>query len=87
MVLLEAMAFKKTIVTMNVGSISEIVIDEQTGFLVENELGKFINKIKVSKGNKNLRINLGNRAFDYVNEKYNIVNYVSKIEEIYNNIR
>ncbi|HAT4072060.1 glycosyltransferase [Clostridium perfringens] len=87
MVLLEAMAFKKAVVSMNVGSISEVVINGETGFLVENELREFINKMKIFKDNKNLRINIGNRAFNHVSEKYNIVNYVINIEEIYSNIK
>ncbi|WP_415324796.1 glycosyltransferase [Clostridium perfringens] len=86
-VLLEAMAFKKAVVSMNVGSISEVVINGETGFLVENELREFINKMKIFKDNKNLRINIGNRAFNHVSEKYNIVNYVINIEEIYSNIK
>ncbi|MDK0655155.1 glycosyltransferase [Clostridium perfringens] len=86
-VLLEAMAFKKAVVSMNVGSISEVVINGETGFLVENELREFINKMKIFKDNKNLRINIGNRSFNHVSEKYNIVNYVINIEEIYSNIK
>ncbi|MDZ4940888.1 glycosyltransferase [Clostridium perfringens] len=86
-VLLEAMAFKKAVVSMNVGSISEVVINGETGFLVENELREFINKMKIFKDNKNLRINIGNRAFNHVSEKYNIVNYMINIEEIYSNIK
>ncbi|MDV5105538.1 glycosyltransferase [Clostridium perfringens] len=86
-VLLEAMAFKKVVVSMNVGSISEVVINGETGFLVENEVREFINKMKIFKDNKNLRINIGNRSFNHVSEKYNIVNYVINIEEIYSNIK
>lgn len=86
-VLLEAMAFKKAVVSMNVGSISEVVINGETGFLVENEVREFINKMKIFKDNKNLRINIGNRSFNHVSEKYNIVNYVINIEEIYSNIK
>ena len=42
MVLLEAMAFKKAIVSMNVGSISEVIKNGKTGMLIENQNNLFL---------------------------------------------
>ena len=86
MVLLEAMAFKKPVVSMNVGSISE-VINKDTGVLVdEKNYNKFINELIKIKSNENLSLLLGNNAFDYIDNKFNIDLYIEKIVGIYNSI-
>ncbi|EGT0014955.1 glycosyltransferase [Clostridium perfringens] len=86
MVLLEAMAFKKAVISMNVGSISEVVIDGNTGLLIDNSLNDFLKKLKVVKENIELRNKFGNEAFSYIKNNYNIDEYVNKIEKIYNNL-
>lgn len=86
MVLLEAMAFKKAIVSMNVGSISEI-INKDTGVLVdEKNYNKFINELIKIKNNERVVSSLGNNAFYYINNNFNIDLYVKKIVELYNRI-
>lgn len=86
MVLLEAMAFKKTIVSMDVGSINEIIIDNKTGILIEEgnytEFVKVLNKLK-SKEIK--RKELSYNAFKYVSSNYDIKWYKEAIEKIYDN--
>lgn len=87
MVLLEAMAFKKPVVSMDVGSISEVIKDGQTGVLVK--LGKytdFINKLTEIKSNIVIREKLEKNAFSYVNENFNIRDYVNYIECCYRRI-
>lgn len=86
MVLLEAMAFKKAIVSMNVGSISE-VINKDTGVLIdEKKYNKFINELIKIKSNEELASLLGNNAFNYINNNFNIDLYIEKIVRLYNNI-
>ena len=83
MAILEAMAYKKAIVSMDVGSISE-VINEDTGILVRNQnYSKFINSIKILKDNTKLINKYGENAYKYVKEKFNIDIYVDKIEKLY----
>ncbi|MBX9136330.1 MULTISPECIES: glycosyltransferase [unclassified Clostridium] len=83
MVLLEAMAFKKPIVSMNVGSISE-VINNDTGILVNSEdYDKFINELIRLKNNENLSTELGESAFNFIESNFNIQSYVNKIESRY----
>ncbi|EHK2338401.1 glycosyltransferase [Clostridium perfringens] len=86
MVLLEAMAFKKAVVSMNVGSIGEVILDGYTGFLVNNSLNEFFLKLKFIKENLELKNKFGNEAFRYIENNYNIDEYVSKAEEIYDNL-
>ena len=86
MVLLEAMAFKKSIISMDVGSINEIVKDEKTGILIESEnYSKFIINLKEIKENDTNRKRLGNNAFEYIKNNYDIKNYRNIIEKIYDN--
>lgn len=86
MVLLEAMAFKKAIVSMNVGSIRE-VINKDTGILIDKEnYNKFINELIKIKDNKNLASLLGNNAFSYINENFNIEIYIKNIMKVYDSV-
>lgn len=83
MVLLEAMAFKKPIVSMSVGSISE-VINKDTGILItEGNYQKFINELIRIKNNKELTTVLGYNAFKLVGEQFNIEGYVEEIIKKY----
>lgn len=78
MVLLEAMAFKKAVISMNVGSISE-VINKETGILiVQGDYQKFINELIRVKNNKELTTVLGYNAFKLIEEQFNIEGYVKK---------
>ena len=83
MVLLEAMAFKKPVVSMNVGSISE-VINKDTGILVNSgDYDKFINELIRLKNNEDLATELGESAFNFIESSFNIKSYVNKIENRY----
>lgn len=87
MVILEAMAFKKPIISMNVGSIKEVIKDNDTGILIENNsIIDFVNKLEKLKDNKELQIKLGNSAYEYVNKNFDIKNYISKLIQSYEKI-
>lgn len=86
MVLLEAMAFKKAIVSMNVGSIGEI-INQKTGILIkEKDYSSFIQALNNIKNNKDKAIRYGKEAKRFVSENYNIDSYVEKIERNYSKL-
>lgn len=87
MVLLEAIAFKKAIVSMDVGNISEVIKDGQTGILIESEnREEFINSLINVKGNEEVQNKLGVNAFYYIKENFNIVTYVKKLTNVYSEI-
>jgi glycosyltransferase involved in cell wall biosynthesis len=46
MVIIEAMSYKKPIVASNVGGISEIVRNEENGYVVNNKAKEFAQRIK-----------------------------------------
>lgn len=85
MVILEAMAFKKTIVSMNVGSINEVVRDDYNGYLIDKgEYEVFINKLISLKNDKDKQIKFGSNSYNHVLENYDINSYVDKLIKIYN---
>ena len=84
MVLLEAMAFKKPIISMDVGSIKEVIINEETGILInEGDYQGFIKELIKLKNDDMLREKLALKGFEYVNKNYNIKNYENNIGKLY----
>ena len=87
MVILEAMSLKKAVVSMNVGSVAELVKDEITGYLVEKgNYDLFISKLINLKNNeKNIEL-YGEAGFNLVEEKYNIKDYAIELEKLYDKL-
>ena len=84
MVLLEAMSFRLPIVSMNVGSISEVIKNNKTGYLINSgDYKEFVTKLKEIKSDKKAMNEIGKNAFKYVNENYNINVYSKTLENIY----
>lgn len=86
MVAIEAMFAKKPVVAANHGGLMEIVVNNETGFLVEPN-----NKIALKEAleklinNPELRTTLGEKGFQRATENFSIENYVRKIEDILEN--
>ena len=84
MVLLEAMAFRKVVVSMDVGSISEVIKDKKTGYLIENgNYTEFIERLTSIRKEDMNRKSIEKNAFEYVSQNYNIDKYCSKLSSIY----
>lgn len=64
MVILEAMSFGKPVVASDVGGISEIVVNDENGYTVENEAPLFANKIEYILQNKNVYENFSKKAIE-----------------------
>ena len=78
------MAFNKPVLSMNVGSISEVIDDGKTGYLIKlGNYNDFIIKLKEIKSQKNIMKKLGKAAFDYINRNYNIKVYAKNVENLY----
>ena len=86
MVAIEAMMAKKPVVAANHGGLTEIVVHNETGFLVEpnNEIAlrEALEKLII---NSELRNTFGENGFRRATEHFSIENYVQKIEEIFKN--
>ena len=87
MVILEAMSFGKPIVSMNVGSINEVITNNKSGVLIDKENYKeFIEKLISIKLNKELSRQYGQEAFKEIDKNYNIKNYEKEINKVYDKI-
>lgn len=86
MVILESMVSKIPIVSMNVGSISE-VINKDTGILVpKGNYDEFIKSLLKIKNNKDLRDTLSKNAHEHITKNYDAKKEVLKIEKIYKDL-
>ena len=86
MVILEAMAFGKAIVSTDVGSIPEL-LKNNNGILVEQgDYDKFVSKLLYLKENKEDLKTLSSNAKKFIKDKYDVKNQSSNIEEIYKKI-
>ena len=86
LVAIEAMFAKKPIVAANHGALMEIVVNNETGFLVEPN-NKMALKEALEKliNNPELRATFGEKGLQRATENFSIENYVRKIEDILEN--
>lgn len=82
----EAMMYKKPVIASNDGGLKEIIVNNETGFLVETlnkeELKEAI-EILINDSDK--RIIFGENGYNRIISKFNTRNYVLKLEEILEN--
>lgn len=87
MVLLEAMSYRKAVVSMNVGSIGELVKDKGTGYLIEEgKYDLFINRLKQLKNDEKSITVYGEAGFNIIKEQYNIKDYARRLEKLYDKL-
>ncbi len=83
-VILEAGTQKKPSIATNVGGVSEVLIDGQTGFLIEDFDKKvFKEKLLEVLLNEDLRLKLGENAYNLVLNEFNPLKNAQKFEELY----
>lgn len=84
MCILEAMSYGMPIITTNVGSIKEAVINEQNGFIFEpGEIEKMANYITSCISNYNLRVKMSKESKNIFLKKFDSNKFYSKLKEIY----
>jgi glycosyltransferase involved in cell wall biosynthesis len=82
--LIEAMAFKKPIVSTNVNGCSELIYNGKNGFLVNyNDLESWAKKVVYLLQNPDLAKKFGEEGFRLVNEKFSLQKMIVDIEKIY----
>jgi len=82
-VLIEAMAFKKPVIAFNHSSSPEIVIDQQTGFLIaKNDTEEFVEKTLMLLKNHNLCVQFGENGRKRVAEKFTLEMTLNELEKI-----
>ncbi|NHM02732.1 glycosyltransferase family 4 protein [Flavobacterium difficile] len=86
MVAIEAMMAQKPVVAANHGGLTEIVVNNQTGFLVEpNNKTALKEALEKLIYNPELRKTFGEQGYQRAVESFSIQNYVTKIEDILEN--
>lgn len=83
-VLLEAMALEKPVVAYNCGAPKEIIINNQTGFLVEkNNLNELAEKTEILIKNFSLRKKFGEAGRRIVEQKFGMQNYINNMDDLF----
>jgi len=86
-VLVEASSYALPIVSVRVGGIPEIVQDQKTGFLLEmGDLEGIAEKVILLAKNPELRLRMGQNAYQYVRENFEINQQTKKLESFYSHI-
>jgi glycosyltransferase involved in cell wall biosynthesis len=86
-VLIEAMALEKPVVAYNCGGSAEIILDGETGFLVEpHNFEQLAAKTRQLIDDKELCIRMGKAGRQRVVEKFNTERYVPEMEEVFESI-
>jgi len=85
--LLETMSMGVVPIVTDVGSIREVVVNGQNGFIIDKKSPKQIaEKIRLLYNNKELLQEMSNNARNKIIHNYNIENYFQKLNEIYESI-
>lgn len=85
MVLIEAMSMKKPVVARKVGGIPEVVLDKETGFLV-NDIETFSEKVIKLLKNKKLRLNMGAQGYKRVLSLFTIDKTIDNLLRLYSKL-
>lgn len=87
MVAIEAMSAKKPVVAANHGGLTEIVVHNDTGYLFipgnEQDLAVHIAKLI---DDRQMRVAMGNKGFNRVNDEFSLSQHVQKFEKIFDDL-
>jgi len=80
----EASAFGIPVVASNSGGLKEIILDNETGFLVSsNDLEGFSEKLKILSENESLRIEMGSKGKKHVSLSFSKDRFSNSIEKLF----
>ena len=87
MVLLEAVGSGVPTISMNVGSISEVIINEETGILIESEQRiEFIEQLIHLKNHPESCQKLADAGMKHVNQKFSLADYNQSLHTVYKSL-
>ncbi len=82
--LIEAQASNKPIVTTNVGGVENVVLTNQTAFIVSpNDLNAFYNALLKLVEDDELRLKMGKEGWNHVREKFHYTRLVNDMQKLY----
>jgi glycosyltransferase involved in cell wall biosynthesis len=84
---IEPAIYKIPVITSNIGTFPEIIKEEINGFMFKNEDYLDLTKrLKYFFDNKSELVRIGNTAYEYVNNNFNLEKMIDKIKEIIESI-
>ena len=84
---LEAMQYALPVISTFEGSIPDIVIDNETGFLVETQNAQMLaDKIALLLKDKNKRIEMGKKGYERFMNNYTLDHFITNINNTFHNI-
>jgi glycosyltransferase involved in cell wall biosynthesis len=87
-VVVEAMAMEKPVVAYDCGGPKEIVLNDQTGFLIKPLDYKMIaEKVVLLLNDEKLQLQFGKAGRNRIIEKFNITEQISKMEALFDNMK
>jgi glycosyltransferase involved in cell wall biosynthesis len=85
--LIEAQAANVPIVSTDVGGVKDVVLDNETGFLVPSENAElFAEKLLILIENENIRKNMSQNGWTFVRERYDYQTLVSNMDQYYRDL-
>jgi glycosyltransferase involved in cell wall biosynthesis len=81
--LIEAQYFKKPVVATNVGGVKDIIINGVTGFVCENDVTTFAEKLRVLIASEELRNQMGEEGYVHVSAEFSKEKEISATKELY----
>ncbi len=85
--ILESFALKKCVIATNIGSLKELVINNETGLLFKiKDTSDLKNKIDCLFSNKSKCENFGQNAFDMLNKEYSAKEHYRKLLSLFENV-
>lgn len=79
----EAMLAGKAVIGSNLGGLKEIIVDNETGFLISpNDDKAFLNAVLILMENPNLLRQMGNKGRERILTHFSTSNYVKKLQEV-----
>lgn len=81
--LIQAGMAKIPVISTDVGSVREIVVDQETGILTELETRSIVDALKELVGDPDLREDMGLAAYDYTTQRYSVERLVKDHQELY----
>ena len=85
-VIIDALSYGKPVVSSNVGGISEIVLNDQNGFVIENDDKLFAEKISYILENKDVYQQFSKKSIEIFSERLILEKMVNEYSQLYQRI-
>ena len=80
---LEASLMSKPVIASRIGGVPEIILEDETGWTIENDdVGDWVDKIKLTVTDSGLNKSLGNKGRGWVEEKFGWTTVARQVEDI-----